>query len=72
MGGIGHHKKLEVRVVCPSFRASLVVVSGGNRKLRNQSSMSHILTCFVQYNDAMTEGAGHGSPQWHRAGEKIL
>ena len=72
MGGTGNHKKLEVRVVCPSFQASLVVASGWNRKLWNQSSMLHTLTYFVQYSDAMTDGAGHGSPQWHRADEKIL
>jgi hypothetical protein len=41
-------------------------------RLWNQSSMLHTLTCFVQCNDAMTDGAGHGSPQWHRAGERIL
>ena len=34
--------------------------------------MLHTLTCFVQCNDAVTDGAGHGRPQWHRVDEKLL
>lgn len=34
--------------------------------------MLHTLTYFVQCSDAVTDEAGHGSPQWHRADEKLL
>ena len=34
--------------------------------------MLHTLTCFVQCTDAVTDGAGHESPQWHRVDENML